>query len=139
MIAIALLGAEPVKAQQSMTFSGQPNALVIDAAPAGQAPQAAADEGTTYSITVDATTDVVVQLDAPLPGGVTLQLWMEAPAGAMAVGPVVVTTIPQFVVRDVPAGTHFGLRVTYELAASVQAGVVAFDARQLTFSMSAAP
>mgnify|MGYP006177257485 CR=1 FL=1 len=64
---------------------------------------------------------------------------MEAPAGALDVGPVAVTTVPQFVVRDVPAGTHVGLRVTYELAASVQAGVVAFDARQLTFSMSAAP
>ena len=136
---MAFLSASPALAQQSMTLSGEPSALVIDAATPGDAPQSVADEVTTYSMTVDARTDVLVQLDAPLPAGVTLELWMEAPAGAVAVGPIAVSTVPQRVVRDVPAGTHLGLRVSYEMTASVRAGVVAFDARQLTFSMSAAP
>lgn len=135
--ALAALAGAGSAQQSSLTVSGDPQALIIRVAFAGLSPEPARDEGTVYSVSVTEFSDIVAQLDAPLPAGVTLLLQLEPPPGATGGGAVSLSTVPQTVVRSIPPGSYSVLGVIYELRATVGAGVVPISSRQITFTLTA--
>jgi hypothetical protein len=121
-----------------MTLSGDPQVLIIRSAIAGFSPDPAQDGGTVYSIEVAETSDIVAQLDGAMPPGVTLRISLETPTGATGTGTVSLSTAPQALVRSIPPGTYTALGIVYELSATVAAGVVSLDARQVVFTVTPA-
>lgn len=137
---LLLLLAQPLSAQvSSLTLSGDPQAMVISTAVAGFGPDPAGDEGTTYSLTATEPSRIEVQLDAPLPPGVTLQLQLEPPPGAIGAGAIELNTAPQVLINSIPAGTYTGLGIRYQLTATVGAGVVPLSSRTVTFTLIGTP
>lgn len=131
--------ALPAAAQSVITLSGNPQALVISTAMAGFGPDPVTDEGTTYSVTVEATSSIVAEVDAPLPAGVSLRVRLEPPAVALGAGDVELITSPRVLVSSIPPGTYTGLGIRYELTATVQAGVVPIGSRSVTFTITSSP
>lgn len=120
-LTLAVRGA----AQGTITLSGEPGTLAVRTAVAGAPPDAMRDGSTTYSLLdVAGTSRITARLDAPLPSGVTLSATLGAPSGATTLGAVALTTTEQDVVVQIPAGTHSGLSITYELRATTAAGTL---------------
>lgn len=139
LILLLLLG-QPVRAQvASLTLSGDPQAMVISTAVPGFGPDPVWDEGTTYSLTATEPSAIEVQLDAALPPGVTLEVQLEPPPGALGAGAVALSTTPQVLVSSIPAGTYSGLGISYRLTATVGAGVVPLSSRNVTFTLTSTP
>ena len=79
----------------------------------------------TYAITNnDGAKKVQAALDVAMPAGVTLALAMAAPSGATSSGAVELTAVGQDLVTGVGAVDEAGLTMTYELGATVAAGVI---------------
>jgi len=123
-----------------MTLSGDPPPLVIMNAIAGDAPLPAQDVSTLYSVTVvGAGSKITAYIDQVMPSNITLELTMAAPSGAVSLGPVVLGTVAQDVVRSLPSGTFSGLSIRYTLRATAAAGVVAPRQRVVSFAIVAGP
>lgn len=121
----------------SITLSGDPAALIVGTAIAGDQPLAAVDGSTVYSVTASSGEKITAYIDQSMPPGVTLEISLAGPAGAVSVGPVVLTTVPQDLVRSLSAGTFSGLSITYTLRATVSAGVVSPRWRTVSFAVVA--
>lgn len=121
-----------------IALTGDPQALVVYSAVAGFAPDPTTDDMTTYSVEIVESSDIEVRLDAPLPADVMLYVRMEPPPGASSAGLVALSTTPQVLVGSIPPGTYSSLSITYELWATVAAGVVPLDSRQVSFSVKTA-
>lgn len=139
LVACLTLTTQVAHGQSSVTISGDPPPLIIGTAIAGGEPVPAADGSTVYTVTAANGEKITAWIDEPLPAGVTLELSLTAPTGAVSVGTVVLTTTPQDMVRSIPAGTHSGLMVRYTLRTSVAAGVVSPRWRVITFAVTAGP
>lgn len=135
-LALQLTWAAGVDAQ-TLTVSGNPQALVISTAIAGAAPDPAEDQGTTYSVSTGAISRIEAHLEAALPPGVGLWVNLEPPLGAIGAGWVQLTSTPQVVVSSILPGTYSGRGIRYRLTATVQAGVVSLNSRQVTFTVKA--
>lgn len=140
LMAFALiLGAREARAQY-LSVSGSPAPLAVNAAVAGVAPQPDTDNSTTYTILAfgRGTQKLTAQLSAPMPSGVTLRVQLAAPSGATSAGLVTLSTTPQNVVTGI--GTSFTTRaITYQLSATIAAGVVPTQSRTVTLTLTAAP
>lgn len=121
---------------QSLSVSGDPSTLIVQSAAAGSQPDPDLDSSTTYDVTVLATSKIVGRVDAALPSGVDVKIELEAPAGAVSHGKVTLTTSDQDLVTDIASGSYSGLAITYELTATVDAGVVALDDRTVTLTVA---
>ena len=132
---LALLIGVRAEAQTTVTLSADPQMLIVSEAVAGSTPQAVLDATTTYSLELGQTSSVVARLDGPLPTGVTLRVRLFPPAGAADMGVVTLTTLSQTVIAAIPAGIYTGYGITYELSATVAAGVVPLNVRQVVFEI----
>ena len=75
-----------------------------------------------------------------MPTGVTLEVTLAAPAGAITRGTIALDALPREVVAGIPPGTTaLGQRITWQLSATVHAGVVAPGTRTVTFTLVDAP
>ncbi|HEX7118593.1 MAG TPA: hypothetical protein VF212_07395 [Longimicrobiales bacterium] len=133
---LCLGAATPARAQR-LSVSGDPAPLVVSTAVPGFAPDPVTDATTTYDVTVGpGQSRIVARLDAPLPPGVTLMVELVPPTGGTSLGPVALTTADQDVVVDIPTSTiEAGLQIRYTLAATPDAGVVAAQTLQVTFTV----
>lgn len=123
-----------------LTVSANPGQLTIGTATAGSAPDAVVEDQTTLSIASSPSgARITARLDAPLPGGITLTITLQAPAGASSAGPVDLDTIERDLITNLPAGSFSGLRITYRLSATAGAGVISPSARNITLTIRTAP
>ncbi|HEX2188414.1 MAG TPA: hypothetical protein VHG51_05920 [Longimicrobiaceae bacterium] len=124
-----------VQAINQLSVSGSPS-LVISSAPAGSAPTSATASGS-YAVTTNQTgKKITAELDNDLPSGVTLSVTLAAPTGAISVDGVSLSTTPASVVTGIGTVNESGLSVSYELAATVAAGVVPASSRTVLFTIT---
>ena len=142
MLAIGLsLWAVPA-ASQTIVVSGSPGLLRVSTAVAGSQPNAVSDASTTYTVvtlTPNRLYNVMAQLNAPMPAGVTLTMTLAAPPGATSLGPVSLDATARTVVTGVGRNITFTGGIAYQLLADVAAGVVPNSSRTVTLTIVRAP
>lgn len=129
-----------VQAINQISVSGNPSALVVNAAVAGSAPTSVSTGATTWSVTTNETSrKVTASLNSAMPSGVTLSVALHAPGSATSTGSVALGTSAVDLVTGISKLNTSGLSITYTLAATAAAGVVAADSRTVTFTLVAGP
>lgn len=151
MAAITVLGSTPLAAIQAQTatqtvqfqvnavnqiaVSGNPTPLAIATATAGSALTSATSTGTTYAITTNESNQkITASLDQGLPAGVTLEILLGAPAGAVSAGSVPLGTAGADLVTGISATASSALPITYRLNATTQVQMGP-AARTVTFTI----
>jgi hypothetical protein len=125
-----------VAAVNEISVSGSPS-LVINAGTAGSGLTSATASGT-YAITTNETNrKITAELDSDLPSGVTLAVTLAAPSGATSTSAVNLSTTAKDVVSGVSTLSASGLSISYELSATVAAGVVPAGNRTVTYTIVA--
>ena len=139
LLATALLAiAGRAVGAQTVAVSGNPGLLRISAAVAGSQPIAVTNGSTTYTVTTPApnrTYKVTAQLNVALPPGVTLTATFAAPPGATSNGPVALGVTALDAVTGIPRNTNSTQSITYQLSATVAAGVVTLSSRTVTLTI----
>ena len=128
--------------QQTLTVSGAPGLLRISTAIAGFEPIAVSNATTTYTVSTgnpNRIHKIMARLNAPMPVGVTLTVTLDAPSGATSLGPVALDATDRDVVMGIPRRTTATHTITYELSASVAAGVIPNSSRTVTLTIVQQP
>ncbi|MGI9141276.1 MAG: hypothetical protein ACR2GJ_09220 [Gemmatimonadaceae bacterium] len=151
-IALVALGtafasrAEAQTATQTVTFqvsainqvavTGSPS-LTVNTATAGSAPTAATATGS-WAVTTNQTgAKITGSIASAMPDGVTLTANLTAPAGgATSAGAVSLGIVATDLVTGITKLNASALALTYGLAATAAAGVVASDTRVVTFTVT---
>jgi hypothetical protein len=125
-----------VTAINEISVAGSPSLVINDATP-GTGLTSASASGT-YAITTNETNrKVTAQIDTNMPSGVTLSVTLAAPTGGTSTGAVTLSTTAQDVVTGVSNVNQSGLSISYGLAATVAAGVVAAGNKTVTYTITA--
>lgn len=146
-LGVTLSASASAQTSQTVTFqvdpineisvSGNPGALAINTAIAGSAPTAASNASTTWAVTTNQTgAKVTAAIDLAMPAGVTLSLNLQNPTGATSTT-VSLGTLAADAVTGITKLNESGKTVTYTLAATAAAGVVASTSRTVTLTMVA--
>jgi len=126
-----------VSAINELEVSGNPGALTVSTATAGQAPNSVSDASTTYDITTNETgKKITAAVDTAMPAGVTLTVNLGAPTGATSAGAVTLGTVAANAVTGITTLNETDKTITYNLSAAVTAGVVASDSKTVTFTVT---
>jgi hypothetical protein len=138
---VALCVSSDKAGAQSLSVSSNPATMRITTAVAGAQPNSVVEASTTYSYdSKQNNKNLVAQLNAPMPFGVTLTATFEAPPGATSVPDVVLSTTAQTVVVNVDAQKKAVTRgITYTLSATPAAGVVPLQSRTVTLTIVSMP
>ena len=145
----ALAGARNASAQtatQTVTFqvtainqlgvTGAPS-LIVNTAVAGSPPTSATSAGNTWAVTCNQTTaKVTASIPSVMPVGLTLSANLAAPAGATSAGLIALGTVATDMVTGITKLNASGLGLTYQLDATVAAGVVASSTRVVTYTLT---
>lgn len=133
-----VLSSNNLSAVSAITLSGSPGALTINAAIAGSNPTSVTDATTTYSISTTSTLRTIKgKINTTMPTGVTLQVRLTAPSGAVSQGFVSMSTTSRNLVTNITALVLVsGLSVTYQLSATVAAAKVTGVTRTLTLTVN---
>lgn len=138
MPAVLLAVAGRTAASQFITVPGNPTPLTVSNAVAGLQPMAVSSS-TTYRIRTPKqagrTYKITAQLNSPMPAGVTLTATMTAAPGATSAGPVTLDGTARDLVIGIPANVRFTGTVTYQVGATVSAGVVPSSTRNVTLTI----
>ena len=127
-----------VSAINEIAVSGNPGAMNVSAATAGSEPDAVTDTSTSYAITTNCASDgkrITAVLDSAMPSGTTLKITLAAPAGATSEGEITLTDSAQDVVTVIDGVASSGHQISYELDATVAAGVVASANKTVTLTI----
>jgi hypothetical protein len=127
---------------QTLAVSGSPGLLRISSAVAGSQPISVSNATTTYTVVTPPANrlyNVTARLNAAMPAGVTLTATLAAPAGATSLGPVALDATARNVVTGVTRNTNATQGITYQLNATVLAGVVPNSSRTVTLTIVQAP
>lgn len=125
-----------VTAINEISVSGSPSLVINDATPGSGLTSATA--GGTYAITTNETNrKVTAHINSNMPSGVTLSVELAAPTGGTSTGAVNLSTVPADVVTGVSNVNESGLSISYELSATVAAGVVAAGNKTVTYTITA--
>lgn len=132
-----------VSAINEITVSGNPGGLTVSIATAGSEPTAVNDTSTTYSITTNCGDDakrITAGIDEAMPVDITFMITLAAPSGAVSSGAkdisAAITGVSALdVVTLIDAVASSGHLITYELSATVDAGVVATIVRTVTLTI----
>jgi alpha-L-arabinofuranosidase len=109
--------------------------MTINAATAGQAPDAA-NASATYAVTTNGTQKkITAELDSNMPSGLTLSATMAAPSGASSAGKQALSSNPVDLVTNVTKVRGSGLSLSYEAVATVEADV-ASTSRTVTYTIT---
>lgn len=129
-----------VQAINQLAVSGNPGALTISAATAGNAPTSVSNSSTTWALTTNETSrKVTASIDQAMPANVTLSVALGAPSGAASAGTKVLGTTAVDLVTGASTVNQGTLSITYTLAATAAAGVVPSGSRTVTFTLVAGP
>ncbi|MEX2178913.1 MAG: hypothetical protein WD801_09400 [Gemmatimonadaceae bacterium] len=143
LAALLPIGGRAANAQPAtLSVSGNPGLLRISTAVAGSQPISVGNSTTTYTVDTgnpNRTYDITAQLNAAMPAGVTLTGTYAAPAGATSVGQIALDQTARNVVVGIPRRTTSTHGITYQLSATVLAGVVPLSTRTVTLTIVQAP
>ncbi len=123
---------------QTLSVSGNPGLLRISAAVAGSEPTSVSNATSTYTVTTPSpnrTYKITAQLDANMPAGVTLTGTFAAPNRATSLGAIALDVTARDVVTGIPKNTNSTQAITYQLTATVAAGVVPTSTRLVTLTV----
>ena len=141
IVAPLLLGTAPLSAQ-TIAVSGTPGLLRISTAVAGSQPVGVSNATTTYTVTTpqqNRTYRITARLDAPMPSGVTLAATLAAPPGSTSLGAVALDATNRDVVTGIRRNANTTRGITYQLSATVAAGVVPLSSRTVTLTIVQEP
>lgn len=142
MIAAGLvIGAGSARAQ-SLSVSGSPSPMVVSTAIAGATPQPEVDGSTTYTVFAPLsfnTKKITAQINSPMPAGVTLRMALQATNNGTSQGYVTLGTTARDVVTNIGWVFWETHGITYELSATLAAGVVPRQTRIVTLTITSAP
>jgi len=140
LLLLVISGTAAAQANR-VKVSGNPGTLRISSAVAGLQPTPVSDALTTYMVKVASggPRKITAQLDIPMPAGVTLTMALAAPAGATSLGAVSLDATPRDLVVNIPVGTNATQSITFQLDATVLAGVVPASTRNVTLTLANYP
>ena len=125
-----------VSAINVIGFTGSPSLTISGAAP-GAASLTATDASATWAVTTNqSTAKISASIASAMPTGLTLSVNLAAPTGASTAGSTALGTTGVDLVTSITQLSQTGLGVTYTLAASPTAGVVASGTRVVTYTIS---
>lgn len=126
-----------VRAVSQIGISGSPSPLVINSATAGGQPTSVTSTGSSYAITTNEVNQkITASIDQAMPGGVTLEVSLAAPTGAMSAGNVTLGTAGADVVTGISSLREVALPISYRLSATTAAQLGA-STRTVTFTIVA--
>lgn len=126
-----------VREINELSLSGDPEPLILTRSGTDSDP-AVVDTRTTWEITTNQPgRKVTGLLNDELPSGLTLSVSLDPPAGATSQGLVPLTTTARDLIVDFGSVHASRLGVTYSLAATPEAGVLARASRLVTFTILA--
>lgn len=136
-LVLLVTAAEPSRADD-IFVSGNPGALVINAANPGLDPNSVIDASTSYSIDITTSNKKITgAIDSAMPANTYLRVTLTAPSGASSVGQVTLSVTAQDLVTGLAIGMNeSGLNITYEFSASIQAGIVPSASKTVTFTIA---
>ena len=110
--------------------------LAVSSAVPGSAPTPVVNAATQYNVRVNnaAVTKITAQLNAPMPAGVTLTIPLAPPPGATSLGPVTLDAVQRDVVVNV-TNVNATFAATYQVSATIAAGVLPPASRTVTFNL----
>jgi hypothetical protein len=141
MPAVLLVLASRTSASQTISAPTNPTTLTITNAVAGSQPLSVTVPAVNYTATTpnpaNRTYKITASLNSALPVGVTLTATMTAPAGGGAsAGAVSLSTTAADLVTGIPRSlTNSPGTITYQLSATVAAGVVTSTSRIVTLTI----
>lgn len=121
----------------SFSLSGNPSTLTVSTATAGQQPNSATNNSTTYNLSTTTTVrSILGRVGLSMPSGLTLSVQLAAPTGATSAGSKSMTTTNQTLVSSIPTNTiQNNLTVTYTFSATAAASQVTNGSRTLTLTL----
>lgn len=126
-----------VTAINELSVSGNPGALTVNAATAGSQPNPVSDSSTTYAITTNETgKKLTAAIDTAMPDNVTLSLTATAPSVGTSAGKKSLSASPVDVVTGITQVAESGIGLSYELSATVAAGVVSSSSKTVTLTIA---
>jgi len=126
-----------VTAINEISVSGDPGNLTVSTATAGSQPDAVTDSSTTYSITTNETgKKITAAIDTAMPANVTLSLTATAPSVGTSAGKQPLSDSAADVVTGITQVAESGIGLSYELDATVTAGVVESASKTVTLTIA---
>jgi hypothetical protein len=123
---------------QALLVTSSPAPMIVSISPAAGAQFLPVTDNTT-SYTVSALPGqpqkITAQISANMPVGVTLTLSLAPPTGARAPGAVVLDNVARDVVTGVTNTDPESRAITYQLTATVSAGIISPDTRTVTLTL----
>jgi hypothetical protein len=127
-----------VSAINELSVSGATASVTVNSATAGSAPNVATDSTTTYAITTNEEgRKITGSINSNMPTGVTLSATLVGPTGAESQGKKALSTVATDLVMGISTLNESGKGISYELAATSAAGVVASATKTVTLTISA--
>lgn len=127
-----------VQAINELSVSSGTVSLTVNAATAGSAPTTATDSSTTFAITTNQSTRKITgAIDTNMPSGVTLSVALAAPTGGTSAGSQSLSTVAANLVTGIATLNESAKTITYSLAATSAAGVVASASKTVTLTITA--
>ena len=124
-----------VNAINQIAFTGAPS-LTITTAVAGAAPTAATDASAKWAVTCNQTGAKISASTPAMPAGLTLSVNLTAPAVGSSLGLTAIGTTATDLVTGITKTNGSNLGVTYQLDATVAAGVVTSSTRLVTYTIT---
>jgi hypothetical protein len=145
LVLAAAISAQAQTATQSVTYAvsainqigvtGTPS-LTISTASAGSAPGAVTNSASSWAITTNGTNKkLTASINSDMDTGVTLSLTAVAPSVGTTAGKKSLSTTATDLVTGIAGVAETGMGLTYELAATLAAGVVASSSKTVTFTL----
>lgn len=149
LVLAAAISAQAQTATQSVTYSvsainqisvtGTPS-LTISTATAGTAPGAVTNSASSWAVTTNGTSKkLTASINTAMDTGVTLSLTAVAPSVGTSAGKKSLSTTSTDLVTGITGVAESGMGLTYELAATLAAGVVASSSKTVTFTLVTGP
>lgn len=125
-----------VDAVNVIAFAGSPS-LTVNAAVPGSPPTSVSNATATWAVTTNQTgAKITASISAAMPAGLTLSANLGSPTGASSNGLTALSTSAVDLVTGITKLAESALAVTYQLDATVAAGVVASTSRTVTYTIT---
>jgi hypothetical protein len=124
-----------VDAINQIAFVGSPS-LVISSASPGANPTSATANATWAVTTNQSNAKITASIGSNMPAGLTLSVSLTAPTGATSAGARALSTAAVDLVTGITQVAQGGIALTYQLAATPAAGVVASQTRTVTYTIT---
>jgi hypothetical protein len=145
--ALLLMASTGALGAQTITVSGNPALLRISTAVAGSEPTAPApDASRTFTVTTpnpggNTKFQILMSLNANMPANVTLTATLGIPPGSNGVstGAIALDVTPRALLTTIKKNITGTASTTYQLTATVAAGVIPLTSRIVTYTVTTFP